>query len=297
MSIPEEQATEVYKLIENEEYSKVIPLFDTYDVNGIYFEEYGTFLNLAVSKTNRKAVEFLLENGADVNKMFDGNNVLIFSKPVSKKDVEILQILMERGAWILPFFPSNRTVIQNLEDLQYNTENILSELERDLVFYDEYDRRQGNNDENLSYVNTIAETEKTQSEIVYNQEVLEAVQKEIEIVRPVFEQNVRKLKIKFSGSDREEEFLFDLRAPVAFLVNHIFNFFMGGYGDIDLVVPSFHLKNKRVMNKSRAVSDYGLRDGSVVVVVPKVASARHWEGGRTRKRKGNRRGRTRRSRH
>lgn len=296
MSIPEEQATEVYKLIENEEYNKVIPLFDTYDINGLYFEEYGTFLNLAVSKTNKKAVEFLLENGADVNKMFDGNNVLIFTKPVSRKDLEILQILMERGAWILPFFPSNRTVIQNLEDLQYNTENILSELEQQLVFYDEYERRLNNNDESLGYIDIVTETEKTQSEIVYNQQILEAVQKEIEIIRPIFEQNVRKLKIKFSGSDREEEFLFDMRAPVAFLVNHIFNFFMGGVGDIDLIVPSFHLKNKRVMNKSRAVSDYGLRDGSVVVVVQKITSARHWEGG-TRKRRGNGKRKTRHSRH
>ena len=298
MNIPEEQATEVYKLIEKEEYDKVIPLFETYDINGIYFEEYGTFLNLAVSKTNKKVVEFLLDNGADVNKMFDGNNVLIFTKPVSRKDVEIFKILIERGAWILPFYPSNRTVIQNLEDLQYTTENALSELERDLEYYDEYDRRLANNDENLSYVNTIAETEKTQSEIVYNQEVLETVQKEIEIIRPIFEQNVRKLKVKFSGSDREEELFFDVRAPVSTLVNHIFNFFMGGSGDMDLVVPSFHLKNKRVMNKSRSVSDYGLRDGSVVVVVPKIASARHWEGGRaTRKRKGHGKRKTRQSRH
>ena len=287
MNIPEEQATEVYKLIEKEEYNKVVPLFERYDINGLYFEEYGTFLNLAVSKTNKKAVEFLLEHGADVNKMFDGNNVLIFTKPVSMKDVEIFQILLEKGAWILPFYPSNRTVIQNLEDLQYNTENVLSNLERNLEFYDEYNYRQsrGNNN-SLEYINVATETQKTQSEIVYNQEVLETVQKEIEIVRPIFEQNVRKLKIKFSGSEREEEMLFDIRAPVAFLVNHIFNFFMGGVGDMDLVVPSFHLKNKRVMNKSRAVGDYGLRDGSVVVVVPKIASARHWEGGRTRKRKG-----------
>ena len=295
MNIAEEQATEVYKLIENEEYDKVIPLFGQYDVNGLYFEEYGTFLNLAVSKTNKKAVEFLLDNGADVNKMFDGNNVLIFTKPESRKDVEIFQMLLDRGAWILPFFPSNRTVVQNLEDLQYKTENILSELERDIEFYDEYNYRQRRGDESLGYINVVTEAERTQSEIVYNQEVLETVQKEIEIVRPIFEQNVRKLKVRFSGSEREEDFLFDIRAPVSYLRDHIFNFFMGGYGDIDLVIPSFHLKNKRVMNKTRAVSDYGLRDGSVVVVVPKVASARHWEGGRTRKRKG--RGRkTRRSR-
>lgn len=296
MNISEEQATEVYKLIESEEYNKVIPLLGQYDVNGIYFEEYGTFLNLAVSKTNKKAVEFLLDNGADVNKMFDGNNVLIFTKPISMKDVEIFEMLMDRGAWILPFYPSNRTAIQNLEDLQYKTENILSDLERDLVFFDEYNIRQSyGNNESLGYVNTATEAAKTQSEILYNQEILEACQKEIEIVRPIFEMHVKKLKVKFSGSEREEDFLFDIRAPVSKLVNHIFNFFMGGYGDIDLVVPSFHLKNKRVMNKTRAVSDYGIRDGSVVVVVPKVASARHWEGGRTRKRKG--RGRkTRRSR-
>lgn len=286
MKIPEEQATEVYKLIEKGEYNKVIPLFEQYDVNGMYFEEYGTFLNLAVSKKNKKAVEFLLDNGADVNKMFDGNNVLYFTIPVNMKDVEIFQMLLDRGAWILPFYPANHTIIRILEDIQYNTEKILSDLERDLEFYDEYNYRQRHDDESLGYMNVETETERTQSEILYNQEILEAVQKEIEIVRPVFEQNVRKLKLKFSGSEREGDFFFDIRAPVSILITHIFNFFIPGSGDFDLVVPSFHLKNKRLMNKSRAVGDYGLRDGSVVVVVPKIASARHWEGGRTRKRKG-----------
>lgn len=270
--VTEEQALEVYKLIERAEYNKVIPLLDQFDVNGNYFEEYGTFLNLAVSSSNKEAVLFLLENGANVNKMLEGNNVLIYSKPVGKKDIEILQVLLEAGAWILPFYPSNKTVLQNLETLEYKTEENLEELEYQLSMV------QGNN-------RYEEEDARLSSSIVYEQEVLEAVRKEIEMIRPIVAQNVRALKIKFSGSDREEEIQFDIRAPVAIFVNHIFNFFLGGIGDLDLVVPSFHLKNKKVMNKGRSVSDYGLRDGSVVVVVPKVASARHWEGGKRKTRK------------
>ncbi len=274
--VTEEQATEVYKLIERGEYNKVIPLLERFDINGNYFEEYGTFLNLAVSKTNKDVVLFLLEHGANVNKMIDGNNVLIYSKPVGMGDIEIFQILLDAGAWILPFYPSNKTVLQNLETLEYKTEENLEELEYQLSMV------QGNNryeEEDAMF----------SSSIVYEQEVLEAVRKEIEMLRPIVAENVRALKIKFSGSDREEEIQFDIRAPVAILVNHIFNFFLGGVGDLDLVVPSFYLKNKRVMNKSRSVADYGLRDGSVVVVVPKVASARHWEGGKKKTRKQRRR--------
>lgn len=306
MNAEETEATRLYDLLKEGKTSEFLKKIEEgFDIDGFYFSEVGTFLYKAVYSNDVNVVEFLLENGANPNTIYNGNNAFYFLGFQTKKHIESLRKLIDSGIWILPFFTSKKTIIDSLEDNEAMTEEVLERLDEDIRVEEEYlewanynsdSNRRNRNRYGYGYYNrgggsqrkkvtSGGSLQQMQDDYVRLQTQLDVIREQITILRPIAEKHVRKLKIAFSGSDREEELQYDNRANVRVFEIHIYNFFMDNTqpANFQLIMPSFHLKNKRVMDSERALSDYGVRDGTKLVVTPILQSQRH--GGATRRSK------------
>ena len=222
-------------------------------------------------------IKFLLDNGANPNFLPSGNNAFYYTGFNNEKDVEIVKILAENKTWFLPFWNSKMTIIESLE---YNEAGIEQQLQN--INYHNFIWQQSSYNSNSNYnSNRYYGGGKSEADL---QEEYETIRKQIDYLRPLKEKYVKKLQIHFLGSDRVEPLEIDERADIQTLKNLIRNFFLPKLydDDFDLLMPSFHLKNKKIMELDRALSDYGVKNETKISVVLKVASSRHWnaDGGK-----------------
>lgn len=263
-------ALSIFEQMRNRNFEEASRLLNAgFDINGVYFEN-GTFLYQAIAEGNYEIVHFLLEHGANPNLYFYGMNSLSFLNFTSRRDVLILEELLNAGAWLLPMNTYQQTLMEVLDAHEYQLEETLGTYEDAYEAYTE----SGNVDEEKD--------DEFQSYIIKFKRELSIVRDMISMVRPLAETNLLKLMVEVSGTSSEMEVPIDKRATVFTLKSILNQFYFDDSLLFDLVYPAFHLKDKRILEDDRALSDYGLRTGSKVSIVVKISSERHWnaEGGK-----------------
>lgn len=242
------------------------------DIDGFYFEEDGTFLYKAIKYSELEIVRFLLDNGANPNILFVGENALSFQNSEKKEDIEILKLLLEHNVYLYPINNKNQTPIDFFESKEFELEEILNDIEHDLDI-----AKESNNSYN--------EVNRLSSLVLHHTEILETTRKVITLLRPYSEENLVKLHIEVSGRNSVFTLQIDKRATIKDLSIMLNTYFFETPLQFDLYYPLFHNKKKRIMEQDRALSDYGLTDGSKLVLIIKVSSERHYEGGKRKTRK------------
>lgn len=250
-----------------------------FDINKILTEEEPTYLIKAILAKNVDMVRFLLENGANPNLIPFGNNAFFYTGSKVKEDIQILELLVEYKTFFLPCWPTKEIIVDILENLQYAVEDEIDQLEQ---MYNSY-RNNNNNDRN-AYNYTYRGGARTMEELDTEFKIISEA---ISLLRPLQEKYVKKLQINFFGQNRVETIEIDERAEVKILQELIINFFLRGEGtfSFDLMMPSFRMKNKSVMNMGRALSDYGIRNETRLILTPRLSSQRHGGGGRRKTRR------------
>ena len=107
-----------------------------------------------------------------------------------------------------------------------------------------------------------------------------------DLIRLYISQFVREIKLgSIAASPNKDKTIFvDIRMPV-YELKKIIQYFFQYEVKFDLVYPAFHLAGKKTLDDDRALSDYGIRNGSRLIVSLRVQSG--YRGGTRRsKRKG-----------
>ena len=105
-----------------------------------------------------------------------------------------------------------------------------------------------------------------------------------DLIRLYISQFVREIKLGSiaAPANKDKTIFVDVRMPV-YELKKIIQYFFQYDVKFDLVYPGFHLAGKKVMEDDRALSDYGIRNGSRLIVSLRVQSG--FRGGRTRRSK------------
>lgn len=291
------------------------------DINDQDNEDGSTLLMEAVARGKEDVVGFLLDQGANVNiQDHHGVTALGYYKDAIYKDgnlEKIVQMILEAGAW---FLPDNDGHMINVM-----SENLYDELVSDSRYrnnnspysYGSY----GNNSPNVGlFRRTITEEERAEQQEMANRYIAkqkaennanvawrasvglppserEAVReyppttrraKNIrDLIRLYVAQNVREVKLgsMSAGANKDKTIFLDLRVPISEIKRLIAYFFQYEFR-FDLIYPAFHLAGKKILEDDRVLSDYGIRNGSRLLVVPKVQSGYRLGGTRRSKRKG-----------
>ena len=107
-----------------------------------------------------------------------------------------------------------------------------------------------------------------------------------DLIRLYISQFVREIKLgSIAASPNKDKTIFvDIRMPV-YELKKIIQYFFQYEVKFDLVYPAFHLAGKKTLDDDRALSDYGIRNGSRLIISLRVQSG--YRGGTRRsKRKG-----------
>lgn len=107
-----------------------------------------------------------------------------------------------------------------------------------------------------------------------------------DLIRLYISQFVREIKLGSiaASPNRDKTIFVDIRMPV-YELKKIIQYFFQYEVKFDLVYPAFHLAGKKTLDDDRALSDYGIRNGSRLIISLRVQSG--YRGGTRRsKRKG-----------
>lgn len=287
MNVPFEYIEATYQEMKEGDFTKAAKAIEQgFNIDGIYFQHYGTFLYRAIEEEEYEIVKFLLKQGANPNVYFEGKNAFAFATWwLSKKAYKIFKLLIKYNIFFLPIFKGNKTIDYPLDYTEATTEEILQNLEYEYEMLKEYNSNPNNTNSPMM--------QWYEEKIMLNTEILEFVRKELEIVRPLVERHVVTLRIEVSGRNQSFDLLMDTRASGKLLESILRDILYQGnpYASFDLIIPSFHIKEKQKLELDRALSDYGVRTGTKIILVPSLQSQKH--GGKTRKQKISKRGKTR----
>ena len=102
-----------------------------------------------------------------------------------------------------------------------------------------------------------------------------------DLIRLYISQFVREIKLgSIAASANKDKTIFvDIRMPV-YELKKIIQYFFQYEVKFDLVYPAFHLAGKKTLDDDRALSDYGIRNGSRLIVSLRVQSG--YRGGTRR---------------
>ena len=105
-----------------------------------------------------------------------------------------------------------------------------------------------------------------------------------DLIRLYISQFVREIKLGSiaASENRDSKIFVDVRMPVSELKKIIQYFFQYDV-KFDLVYPGFHLAGKKVMDDDRVLSDYGIRNGSRLIISLRIQSG--YRGGTRRSKK------------
>ena len=112
-----------------------------------------------------------------------------------------------------------------------------------------------------------------------------------DLIRLYISQFVREIKLgSISAAPNKDKTIFvDIRMPV-YELKKIIQYFFQYDVKFDLVYPAFHLAGKKTLDDDRTLSDYGVRNGSRLIISLRIQSG--YRGG-TRRLKRQRRNKTR----
>jgi hypothetical protein len=108
-----------------------------------------------------------------------------------------------------------------------------------------------------------------------------------DLIRLYVVRYVREIKLgtMAAAADKDSIIYVDTRMPVYELKKIIQYFFQYDF-KYDLVYPGFHLAGKKTLDDERSLSDYGIRNGSRLIVAPKIQTG-YRVGGRSRRQRRN----------
>lgn len=297
-----EEALRIYEDLKGGKYSEFERLLnERYDIDSFYFRK-GSMLYMAIYEDNETLVSYLLEKGANPNKLYeleDGimkttYNAFAFAGILTEDDCKIFKKLIEANTWILPITPNsnNYTILHKLEEakiqlgrkklkiesiinhnIHINNEN-LTPSEENIIKQIKVNEL---TDENIN--NIVVQKMLRKSINIINNNI-NNINYEISLIVPYYRTYVKKIKISFLGESEgsSNELTVDTRISVYILKHLISVLFLNDYTEdfsFNLLMPRFRLSNKRIMNNKRNISDYGVQDNTTIVVVPIMSSQRH----------------------
>jgi len=287
------------------------------DINEVDPEDGMTLLMEAVSRGKEDIVEYLVNQGADLN-IFDhgGHTALLYYENAIFKEgnpEKIVQMLLRAGALLLP----NNDGIMPLSVAIDDYEKRAEEFQRYL-----YNSNSDNSDYHPSYRHAsgpgriISNVERNyQAKINAEKAALGAWRAAAglsplpsdaiewkehprillryrnirDLIQRHTDRNVISIKLSsILSAQPVGEMQVDINTPV-YILKPIIVFFFRFDFKFDLLVPSF---GNRIMDDERAVSDYGIRNGGRLIISPRIRSGFLGMGG-TRRSKRQRRNKTR----
>ena len=287
-----------------------------------------TLLMEAVARGKEDVVEFLLDNGADVNiQDHDGVTALGYYKDAIYKEgnlEKIVQMLLEVGALFLPdnngkminvmsedlydelssqmaYNASNSPYSFSSNENQYgNSTPTLARIRREMT----EENRAIQRAEQQAIKNRFAARNKAENNAntAWRASVgLAASEREVareyppvkrraknirDLIRLYISQFVREIKLgSMSAAPNKDKTIFvDVRMSV-YELKKIIQYFFNYDVKFDLVYPAFHIAGKKTLDDDRVLSDYGVRNGSRLIISLRIQSG--YSGGTRRsKRKG-----------
>jgi hypothetical protein len=286
-----------------------------------------TLLMEAVARGKEDVVEFLLDNGANVNiQDHDGVTALGYYKDAIYKEgnlEKIVQMLLEVGAW---FLPDNEGKMINVM-----SENLYDELKSEAAYrnasnspysFSSYENQYGNSTPTLGRIRQEMREEnraiqRAEQQAIANRYAakikdennanmawrtsvgLAAAERETtrenppttrraknirDLIRLYISQFVREIKLgSMSAAQNKDKTIFvDIRLPI-FELKKIIQYFFQYDVKFDLVYPAFHLAGKKTLDDDRVLSDYGVRNGSRLIIALRIQSG--YRGGTRRSKK------------
>jgi hypothetical protein len=296
-----------------------------------------TLLMEAVARGKEDIVEFLLDNGANVNiQDHDGVTALGYYKDAIYKEgnlEKIVQMLLEVGAW---FLPDNNGHMINVM-----SEELYDELKSDAAYrnasnspysYGSYENQYGNSTPTLGRIRQEMREEnraiqRAEQQAIANRYAakikdennanmawrtsvgLSPSEREVtrenppttrraknirDLIRLYVGQFVREIKLgsMSAAANKDKRIFVDIRMPV-FELKKIIQYFFQYDVKFDLVYPAFHLAGKKTLDDDRALSDYGLRNGSRLIISLRIQSG--YRGGTRRSKRRSKKTRSRRN--
>jgi hypothetical protein len=115
-----------------------------------------------------------------------------------------------------------------------------------------------------------------------------------DLIRLYVGQFVREIKLgsMSAAANKDKRIFVDIRMPV-FELKKIIQYFFQYDVKFDLVYPAFHLAGKKTLDDDRALSDYGLRNGSRLIISLRIQSG--YRGGTRRSKRRSKKTRSRRN--
>ena len=287
-----------------------------------------TLLMEAVARGKEDVVEFLLDNGADVNiQDHDGVTALGYYKDAIYKEgnlEKIVQMLLEVGALFLPdnngkminvmsedlydelssqmaYNASNSPYSFSSNENQYgNSTPTLGRIRREMTEENRAIQRaeqqaiknrfaarnKAENNANTAWRASVG-LPPSEREVAREYPPVKRRAKNIrDLIRLYISQFVREIKLgSMSAAPNKDKTIFvDVRMSV-YELKKIIQYFFQYDVKFDLVYPAFHIAGKKTLDDDRVLSDYGVRNGSRLIISLRIQSG--YSGGTRRsKRKG-----------
>ena len=287
------------------------------DINEVDPEDGMTLLMEAVSRGKEDIVEYLVNQGADLN-IFDhgGHTALLYYENAIAKEgnpEKIVQMLLRAGALLLPNNDGKMPLSVAIDDYEKRAEEFQAYL---------YNSNSDNSDYHGSYRHAsgpgriISNVERNYqakinaekattgawraaaglsllpSDAIEWQEhprILLRYRNIRDLIQRHTDRNVISINLSsILSAQPVGEMQVDINTPV-YILKPIIVFFFKFDFKFDLLVPSF---GNRIMDDERAVSDYGIHNGGRLIISPRIRSGFLRMGG-TRRSKRQRRNKTR----
>jgi len=285
-----------------------------------------TLLMEAVARGKEDVVEFLLDNGADVNiQDHDGVTALGYYKDAIYKEgnlEKIVQMLLEVGALFLPdndgkminvmsedlydelssqmaYNASNSPYSFSSNENQYgNSTPTLGRIRREMTEENRAIQRaerqaiknrfaarnKAENNANTAWRASVG-LPPSEREVAREYPPVKRRAKNIrDLIRLYVNQFVREIKLGSMSAASDKIIFVDVCMSV-YELKKIIQYFFQYDVKFDLVYPAFHLAGKKTLDDDRVLSDYGVRNGSRLIISLRIQSG--YSGGTRRsKRKG-----------
>ena len=287
-----------------------------------------TLLMEAVARGKEDVVEFLLDNGADVNiQDHDGVTALGYYKDAIYKEgnlEKIVQMLLEVGALFLPdnngkminvmsedlydelssqmaYNASNSPYSFSSNENQYgNSTPTLGRIRREMTEENRAIQRaeqqaiknrfaarnKAENNANTAWRTSVG-LPPSEREVAREYPPVKRRAKNIrDLIRLYISQFVREIKLgsMSAAPNKDKKIFVDVRMSV-YELKKIIQYFFQYDVKFDLVYPAFHIAGKKTLDDDRVLSDYGVRNGSRLIISLRIQSG--YSGGTRRsKRKG-----------
>jgi hypothetical protein len=265
VNVNEEKLQQAVHLLDKHKYSELTERLETagFPLDEMTDTPYGThtLLGYAVEKEDIQGVETLLNSGANPNILENGSVILNMLNAATKTRTDILRMLLEKNALFLPDAAydgklPHQILLQRIEEIQEEHAELTETLAEE---------------QNPKEVEDLRESIKDLETSLYY------VRRAILIMSPYLQKFVKTVSIKTMNANETLSMKIDTRVLGESLYEQVAErLFSFPYPAFDLVV------GKQSIPRNKALTDFLLRDGMTVSVVPMLKTGK---GGKRKTRK------------